>query len=91
MPDHIHALIRLGEKETLSLVVQRMKSLISTKINQQTGFSQACWQRGFHDHAVTANESIVGFGQYIFNNPLRAGLVENPENYAYSWLNDMFL
>lgn len=90
MPDHIHALIRLGEKETLSLVVQRMKSLISTKINRQTGFSQTCWQRGFHDHALTANEPIYGFVQYIIENPLRSGLVLNIGDYPYLWFHKQF-
>ncbi len=91
MPDHMHALIRLGEKETLSLTVQRMKSLISARINQHTGFSQACWQRGFHDHAITTNEPLLGFAQYIVNNPMRAGLIGNSGNYPYLWLHQQFL
>ncbi len=90
MPDHIHALIRLGEKETLSLVVQRMKSLISARINQHMGFSQTCWQRGFHDHAITENEPLLGFVQYIVDNPLRARLVENSSDYPYLWLHQQF-
>ena len=91
MPDHLHALIRLGEKETISLTVQRMKSLISARINQQTGFSQTCWQRGFHDHAIATNEPLFGFAQYIVNNPLRAGLIQNNGNYPYLWLHQQFL
>lgn len=33
MPDHIHVLLELGDKEPLSLVMQRIKSLTSHAIN----------------------------------------------------------
>ena len=90
MPDHLHALIQLGVKEPLSLVVQRMKGLIAVKVNQQVGISKVFWQRGFHDHALAAHEDFSGFVRYIVDNPLRAGLVDNAADYAYWWLDDTY-
>lgn len=91
MPDHLHAMILLGEKESLSLVVQRVKSLIAARVNQCHGTSQAVWQHGFHDHALTAPENIADFARYLVNNPVQAGLVENSGDYPHQWLDESFL
>jgi len=47
------------------------------------------WQRGFHDHALRAEEDIVGVARYLVANPLRAGLCDKIGNYPYwnaQWL-----
>ncbi len=52
MPDHMHVLVELGGEELLSLVVQRIKSLIAAAINRERNRRQPVWQRGYYDHAI---------------------------------------
>lgn len=91
MPDHLHALILLGGTESLSLVMQRVKSLIAARVNQCHGTSHGLWQHGFHDHAITALEDIPDFARYLVNNPVQAGLVEHSGDYPHQWLDETFL
>jgi REP element-mobilizing transposase RayT len=88
MPDHLHLMVELGEKDSLSLVVQRLKSVISTAIRRELG-NVNVWQAGFHDHAIRRNESVRDVGRYLIANPLRAGIVACVGDYPFwdaEWL-----
>jgi len=80
MPDHVHWLLAL-RKDDLSQVVQRFKSRTARAINPHVGRSGAVWQRGFHDHALRAEEDLQATARYLVANPLRAGLVERIGDY----------
>lgn len=43
------------------------------------------WQRDFFDHRIRQHESHEEKAAYIRNNPVRAGLVEKPEDWPYVW------
>ena len=91
MPDHIHLLIELGEIEPLSLVVQRIKSLIAVAINTDRNKRQPVWQRGYYDHAIRTDEDVLMAAQYLVNNPIRAGLAVTIGDYPYwSLTNEWF-
>ncbi len=83
MPDHMHVLVELGDEEPLSLVVQRIKSLIAAAINQERNSRQPVWQRGYYDHAIGTEEDVLLAARYIVNNAIRAGLAENIGDYPY--------
>lgn len=83
MPDHLHWLFQLGDGESLSKVMLRVKG----RSGRLCG--SAVWQRGYHDHAVRKEESIRDVARYIVANPLRAGLVSSLRDYPYwnaAWL-----
>ena len=82
MPDHWHGLIALGERDDLSLVMNRLKSLIR-KAMVRAGHHGEVWARGFHDHALRHDEDIHAAALYIIANPLRAGLVQQVNDYPY--------
>lgn len=89
MPDHIHWLIKLGPRLSLSAVVGRMKSYSSRRIGTYLGQSGPLWQPGFHDHAVRGDEDLRELSRYIVANPMRAGLVSRAGDYPLwdsSWL-----
>jgi len=44
------------------------------------------WQKNFFDHRLRRDESASQKGFYILNNPVRAGLIERPENWPYLWM-----
>jgi putative transposase len=82
MPDHWHGMIELGEIDSLSLVMNRFKSITSKHIRQAEQISPI-WARGFHDHALRRDEDICATARYIVANPLRAKLVDRTHDYPY--------
>lgn len=76
MPDHLHALMTVPKGESLPEIVRMWKAYQAKKhgIN---------WQAGFFDHRLRAGESEQEKTDYILMNPVRAGLVANPEDWPY--------
>jgi putative transposase len=83
MPDHWHGLIQLGESESLANTVRRFKAKTAFKVNRAIGRQGAIWQRGYHDHALRAEENLRAAARYIVGNPLRAGIVDNVGQYPF--------
>ncbi|MDX1405523.1 MAG: transposase [Woeseiaceae bacterium] len=81
MPDHLHWLFELRPRHDLSEVVRCLKGRSSYRVNTVRQLSGAIWQTGFHDRAVRAGESLETLGNYIIQNPVRAGLVRNVDDY----------
>ena len=85
MPDHWHGLIRLGDNEPLSRVVQRLKAGAAKAIDAPA----PVWQAGFHDRAIRGERAMVAAARYLVANPLRAGLVEDIG--AWPWWDAVWL
>lgn len=77
MPDHLHWLLQLGERSSLSQVVGTFKSLSSRRIGESV------WQKGFFDYAIRQDEDLPAIARYIIANPLRAGLVDKIGDYPH--------
>jgi len=89
MPDHLHWLFALGERKPLSGLVQILKNLSGRQVNAMRGQVGPVWQPGFHDHALRAEEDVVGVARYVVANPVRAGLVGRVGEYPFwdaKWL-----
>ena len=76
MPDHVHWLFILVDGE-LSQVVQCLKSYFTKRAGENI------WSKGFYDHAIRSDESLINVARYIVANPLRAGLVERVGDYPH--------
>ena len=83
MPDHIHWLFQLGDVKDLSVVMKHFKARVTKELNRKTNRSGPVWQKAFYDRAIRDNEDLQILARYIVANPLRAGLVENIENYSH--------
>lgn len=83
MPDHWHGLVGLSGDESLSRVMQRLKSSVTQQVRKASGGELPLWQRGFHDHALRREESVTAAARYIFENPVRAGVVEHWSHWRY--------
>lgn len=83
MPDHLHWLFQLDDTHTLPKVMQGFKGRSARMINQVAGQHREIWQRGYHDHALRAEEDVRGIAHYIAANPLRASLVERLGDYPH--------
>ncbi|MBH0057871.1 transposase [Pseudoalteromonas sp. SWXJZ94C] len=82
MPNHIHWLIQLGEKQTLCEVVKSFKGRCSKSIRDNTNIKQL-WQRNYYDHLIRDEEDLINNARYIIANPLRANIVKSVALYPY--------
>ena len=85
MPDHAHWLIEIGQLDSLSTVVARLKSASAGACNLRKSWAvgNKIWQTGFFDRAIRSDEDIVQVARYIVANPLRAGLARRIGDYAW--------
>ena len=83
MPDYVHWLMQLGARESLALVVNRLKSSSARKVNAVLGRSGALWQKAYHDRAMRSDDDLMKVANYIVSNPVRARLVTNIGDYPY--------
>jgi putative transposase len=83
MPDHVHFLL-LGDRDDSDL-----RAFVRSW-NTQTGFAWRrnhtghLWQRGYYERVMRSDVSIYFAAQYVVMNPVRAGMVDKPENYEFS-------
>jgi putative transposase len=79
MPDHLHLLLTPKGK-TISQVMNLIKGGFSRRIDSKF----PVWQRGFADHPVVDRAQFESRREYIYQNPVRAGLVGAAEDYLWS-------
>ena len=82
MPDHVHVLLQCHGADLIQYI-QAVKGKTTRSYWKLNGEGKL-WQRGFYDHALRTEESIRGIAHYILANPVRAGLVEEFKDYAFS-------
>ncbi|MGB7728104.1 MAG: transposase [Candidatus Acidiferrum sp.] len=83
MPDHCHILAAaLSESSDLARAVRAFKGVPAPSA-RELGIRNL-WQRGYYDHILRADESVNSVAAYIFGNPVRAGLVEDPHDWPFS-------
>ena len=83
MPDHLHWLMRLSGRLSLSEVMQRFKGRSARELNRSTQNSEPIWQKGFHDRAMRSEDALRTSARYLIENPLRAGLANRIGDYPW--------
>ncbi len=74
MPDHIHLFVCNNSDTALSQWVRLLKRDLSLAIPAWAPH----WQKGFFDHLIRHSESYREKWNYVYHNPVRAGLVQDP-------------
>ncbi|PKM10009.1 MAG: transposase [Gammaproteobacteria bacterium HGW-Gammaproteobacteria-3] len=77
MPDHVHWLLALGQKASVSGAVRVFRAKVSLALGEKI------WQKGFYDRGLRAEEDVAAVARYIIANPLRAGLVDSVGDYPH--------
>ena len=88
MPDHVHLLIeplRRSEEtwHDLSAIMKSIKGVSSRRINQFLGTLGNLWQDESYDRIMRDEAEYLEKLNYIWNNPVKVGLVSNPEDYEF--------
>ncbi len=90
MPNHIHLLITVPEGMTLERSMQLMKGGFSFQAGQLFQMKGPIWQKSFFDRRVRDVAECESYRDYIHLNPVRAGLVDGADRFAYSSVNSVF-
>jgi REP-associated tyrosine transposase len=79
MPDHIHLFVAGQYDFVLDQWVRALKRTLSTVISAR----RPHWQSGFFDHLIRHDESYGQKWEYVVENPVRAGLVNHPDDWPW--------
>ena len=82
MPDHVHLFVSGDEGFVLGRWVGELKQALA-RANSWSKSSGQLWQEGFFDHVLRSDESMSEKWEYIRQNPVRAALVNDPEDWPY--------
>ena len=79
MSNHIPLLLTEPETSALSTAIQVLKQRFS-----RTRSEEFVWEPRYHDFNVFTHDKRVDKLRYMHRNPVKAGLVEKPEDYSWS-------
>lgn len=83
MPNHVHVLVQ-ETAVPLAVVVKDWKSYTAHQINRRLGKSGTVWQREYFDRYIRDQEHFNKAVHYIEWNPVKAGLVREPQEWPWS-------
>ncbi len=94
MPNHVHVVFEpLLEKPehyySLGNIMQSLKGYTAWQANQILGRKGAFWQDESYDHVVRDDQELQRIIEYTLQNPVKAGLVENAEDWKRSYLKSL--
>lgn len=90
MPNHAHMLFDILEDERaepfpLASITQSVKSVSAHNINKRLNRRGPVWQDESFDHSLRSEGDFSEKMIYIIGNPVKAGLVKNPNDYKWLW------
>ena len=89
MPSHFHVLLlpmpREGGFVPLAEIMQTVKSVTAHRLNKLLGRHGPVWLEESYDRCVRNSRDYLSKWWYIRRNPVRAGLVEKPEDWPWLW------
>lgn len=94
MPDHVHVLARPLPKPgeaggrkyySLSQILHSVKSYTANEINRRRGDSGPLWVEERFDRIVRDEAEFLEKLRYMANNPVKAGLCRNEQEYEFYW------
>ena len=83
MPDHLHLLAE-GQTDDADCrkFIARAKHYAGFRYAQT--YREVLWQRYGFEHVLRDDELTLTVARYILANPVRAGLVDNPQDYPFA-------
>ncbi len=83
MPDHVHLILQLFNKKSLSEVMKSLKGFTGRKIKENLNLDVPVWQEQFYDHLIRKDENLIEIMKYCLYNPVRKGLTSSSFDYPY--------
>ena len=83
MDNHIHLLLRPGENEFLSRILQWILSVFAVRFNREFGLHGHVWYDRFKSMVIGTLRQFAQAYSYITENPVTAGIVARARDYRY--------
>ncbi len=83
MPNHVHLVVVPKEQTSLNKFFKVVHSRFAAEINSTHGWSGHLWQSRFFSSALD-RDYLLAAVRYVELNPVRAGIVDKPEEYPWS-------
>ncbi len=87
MQDHVHLLIEPVGEFSLTRIMKGIKGVSARKINQLRNNIGSIWQDESYDRIVRDQKEFEEKLNYMYNNPIKSGLTDDPENY-HGWFSN---
>lgn len=84
MPNHVHVLIRQGDGSSLGKIVRSWKGSSAQLIHLALQSQGSVWARDYFDRAIRDQDHFCRSIAYIHRNPVKAGLVKESGEWAFS-------
>ena len=84
MTNHVHLLLTPTEKHSISRIMQCVGRHYVPYVNAKYARSGTLWEGRFKASIVDSTSYLLACYRYIELNPVRAGMVANPEEYCWS-------
>ncbi|MEE8201370.1 MAG: transposase [Candidatus Acidoferrales bacterium] len=81
MPDHVHAVLRPRQGYSLSRVMKGIKGTAARRLNELRRTKGKVWQDESFDRIVRDQAELEEKLNYMFLNPVKAGLTDDPDSY----------
>lgn len=84
MDNHVHLLLTPGDGAALSRLMQRLGTWYAGWFNHRHGRTGALWEGRFRSSPIDSDAYLLACMRYIERNPVRAGMVQQAEDYPWS-------
>jgi len=90
MPDHVHMIFtplkdKDGNPFGLAEIMNGIKGASAHSVNRALNRRGPVWQYESFDHVLRSDEKIASKVEYICDNPVRKGLVNQEDDYPWLW------
>ena len=90
MSNHAHVVFTPLEEENgryvaLPRIMHSLKGYTATEANRVLGRSGCFWQEESYDHIVRDEAELNRIRRYVLYNPVKAGLVDDPEKWPWNY------
>ena len=79
MPEHVHLLLSEPQEKPLALALKAIKVSVAKQSS-----ARPFWQPRYYDFNVYTGRKRIEKLKYMHRNPVKRGLVEKPEDWAWS-------
>jgi len=84
MPNHVHVLVEIIDRWPLGRILHSWKSYTAHEINKALGKTGPVWQKEYFDRFIRDERHFNAVIDYIHWNPVKAGLVKEPDEWEFS-------
>jgi len=84
MDNHAHLIVETNSMANISKIMQAITLSYSQKFRHKYNYTGYVWQGRFKSNLIEESNYILECINYIHNNPVRAKMVTQPKDYAWS-------